>query len=333
VANEEELIAARKKHAASLVEHGAQAFPSGFVGDDTLRREVVRIANDEAARAALPGEGELAVDAEHYPLYGRVMAKRGPFLVIQTPHGTAQALVRPENLPAKDAALYESVDLADHVSVRGPLLKTRTGALTVKALSYEHLGKAMLPPPAKWHGLTDVELRYRQRYVDMFANPEVAEVFRARSLILGALRRFLDAQDFLEVETPILHSLLGGATARPFETVHNALDIPLYLRVAPELYLKRLLVGGFDRVYELGRVFRNEGVSTRHNPEFTLLEAYVAYATCETWMDLVQSMLRQVASEVSEAFPRFTTTRTVDFQAPWASVSMRAAIADRVERA
>jgi lysyl-tRNA synthetase, class II len=333
MANEEELIAARKKHAAQLSEHSVSAFPSGFVGDDTLRREVVRMANDESARTALPGEAELTADAAHYPLYGRVMAKRGPFLVIQTPYGSAQALMRPENLPAKDAALYESVDLADHVAVRGPLLKTRTGALTVKALSYEHLGKALLPPPAKWHGLTDVELRYRQRYVDMFANPEVAEVFRARSLILGALRRFLDAHAFLEVETPILHSLLGGATAKPFETRHNALDIPLYLRVAPELYLKRLLVGGFDRVYELGRVFRNEGVSTRHNPEFTLLEAYMAYATCEGWIDLVQAMLKQVEREVSEVFPRFGAERSVDFQAPWARVSMRQSILDRVERA
>lgn len=333
MASEEDLIAARKKHSEGLAGHGVQAFPSGFVGDDTLRREVVRIANDEAARNALPGEADLPGDAALYPLYGRVMAKRGPFLVIQTPHGTAQALVRPENLPAKDAALYETVDLADHIAVRGPLLKTRTGALTVKAVSYEHLGKALLPPPAKWHGLTDVELRYRQRYVDMFANPEVAEVFRARSLILGALRRFLDSQDFLEVETPILHSLLGGATAKPFETRHNALDIPLFLRVAPELYLKRLLVGGFDRVYELGRVFRNEGVSTRHNPEFSLLEAYMAYATCESWIDLVQAMLRQVEREVSEAFPRFAAARTVEFQAPWARVSMRAAVADRIERA
>jgi lysyl-tRNA synthetase class 2 len=333
VASEEELIIARRKHAAALSAAGSSAFPNGFTGDDRLRREVVAIANDATRCATLPGENELPSDAPVYPLYGRVMAKRGPFLVIQTPHGSAQTLVRPDNLAPAEAALLELVDLADHVWVEGPLVKTRTGALTVKAVRYQHLGKALLPPPAKWHGLTDVEKRYRERYVDLFANPEVAEVFRARGLILSSLRHFLDAHGFLEVETPILQPLLGGATARPFHTHHNALDIPLYLRVAPELYLKRLLVGGFDRVFELGRTFRNEGVSTRHNPEFSMLEAYMAYASWENWIDLLQQMLRAVDAELRETFPRFTTARGVDFQAPWARVTMREAIAERLERA
>ncbi|HET8932980.1 MAG TPA: lysine--tRNA ligase [Polyangiales bacterium] len=332
MASEEELIAARRKHAAELANVGEVPFPNGFVGDDKLRREVVAIANDETRRALLPGEGELPTDAASYPLYGRVMAKRGPFLVIQTPYGSAQTLIRPENLSERDAKLYEQVDLADHIWVEGPLLKTRTGALTVKALRYQHLGKALLPPPAKWHGLTDVEKRYRERYVDLFANPEVAELFRARGLILSALRQFLVQNDFLEVETPILQPLLGGATARPFSTHHNALDIPLFLRVAPELYLKRLLVGGLDRVFELGRMFRNEGVSTRHNPEFTMLEAFMAYATWESWMDLVQGLVRSVDSQVRAAFPELTAKQTVDFQAPWARRSMREAIVDRIER-
>jgi lysyl-tRNA synthetase class 2 len=333
VASEEELIAARRKHAAALNEAGGSAYPNGFIGDDKLRREVVAIANDEVRRAALPGEAELPADAASYPLYGRVIAKRGPFLVIQTPHGTAQTLVRPENLPAADIAQYEAVDLADHVFVEGPLLKTRTNQLTVKAVRYQHLGKALLPPPAKWHGLTDVEKRYRERYVDLFANPEVAEVFRARGLILASLRHFLVAHDFLEVETPILQPLLGGATARPFHTHHNALDIPLYLRVAPELYLKRLLVGGIDRVFELGRTFRNEGVSTRHNPEFSMLEAYLAYGSWESWIDLIAQLIRSVDAELREAFPRLVALQTADFQAPWARVTMRESIADRIERA
>jgi len=337
VASEDELIAARRKHGSELVGDGSAggsaAYPNGFVGDDRLRREVVAIANDPARCAALPGEGELPTTPASYPLYGRVVAKRGPFLVIQTPHGQAQTLVRPENLSPSDAAQYAVVDLADHVFVEGPLLKTRTGALTVKALRYQHLAKALLPPPAKWHGLTDVEKRYRERYVDLFANPEVADVFRARGHILAGIRHFLTAHDFLEVETPLLHSLLGGATARPFRTHHNALDIPLYLRVAPELYLKRLLVGGIDRVFELGRMFRNEGVSARHNPEFTMLEGYLAYATYETWVELFQQMVRSVDKQLLEDWPQFAAARTTDFQAPWARVTMREAIADRIERA
>ena len=333
MASEEELIAARRKHGSELAQAGTQPYPSGYEGDDKLRREVVAIANDEARRAQLPGEADLPADAQSYPLYGRVMAKRGPFLVIQTPYGSAQALVRPEHLSKEDAAQYEAIDLADHVLVEGPLLKTRTNALTVKALKYQHLGKALLPPPAKWHGLTDVEKRYRERYVDLFANPEIAEVFRARSLITTALRLFLTSHDFLEVETPILHPLAGGATARPFETHHNALDIPLFLRVAPELYLKRLLVGGLDRVFELGRIFRNEGVSTRHNPEFTMLEAYWAYATWESWIELVPPLVRSVDAQLREAFPRFAAERTTEFQKPWARVSLREAICDRIERA
>jgi len=333
VASEEELIAARRKHAASLSAAGTSAYPNDFKVDDKLRREVVAIARDPERRASLPGEAELPADAAEFPLYGRVMAKRGPFLVIQTPYGSAQALVRPDNLPAEDAAQYAAVDLADHVWVAGPLVKTRTGELTVKAKHYRHLGKALLPPPAKWHGLTDVEKRYRERYVDLFANPEVAEVFRARGVILGTLRQLLSAQDFLEVETPILQPLLGGATARPFQTHHNALDIPLYMRVAPELYLKRLLVGGIDRVYELGRMFRNEGVSTRHNPEFTMLEAYMAYATWEDWMELLEQFLRAVDLEVRAKFPRLAEQQGVDFQAPWVRRTMREAIAERIERA
>jgi lysyl-tRNA synthetase class 2 len=333
VASEEELIAARRKHAGELGVVQTQAFPSVALNDDARRREVVAIANDPARCALLPGEGELPANAASYPLYGRVIAKRGPFLVIQTPYGSAQTLVRPENLSEAEAAQYAAIDLADHVLVEGPLLRTRTGAMTVKAQRYQHLGKALLPPPAKWHGLTDVEKRYRERYVDLFANPEVAEVFRARSLITSALRQFLIGHAFLEVETPILHPLAGGATARPFETHHNALDIPLFLRVAPELYLKRLLVGGLDRVFELGRIFRNEGVSTRHNPEFTMLEAYMAYANWESWIELIQALVRHVDTQLSAALPRFDAGRTTDFQAAWARVTLRQALADRIERA
>jgi lysyl-tRNA synthetase, class II len=332
MASEEELIAARRRHIETLRQAGGEPYPSDFKPDDAGRREVIAIANDEARRAQLPGEGELAPDAEHYPLFGRVIAKRGPFLVIQTPYGSAQALVRPADLPAEDAAQAAVVDLADHVAVSGPLLRTRTGALTVKAARYRHVAKALLPPPDKWHGLSDVEKRYRERYVDMFANPDVAEVFRARSAIVSALRAYLDARGYLEVETPILHPLLGGATARPFRTHHNALDIPLYLRVAPELYLKRLLVGGLDRVYELGRTFRNEGVSTRHNPEFTLLELYTAYGSYLDLLDLTEQMLREVDSRLRARFEHLVGQRSFDLSAPFARATMRECIVAAVER-
>ncbi|MDD9966616.1 MAG: lysine--tRNA ligase [Myxococcales bacterium] len=333
MATEEELITARRRHAEALQEADAQPFPKGFVGDDEGRREVVAIAKDEQRCARLPSEQELSDTATHHPLYGRVIAKRGPFLVIRTPHGDAQALVRPDNLSKPEAAQLKTVDLSDHVAVTGPLVRTRTGALTVKALTYQHLGKALLPPPAKWHGLQDVEKRYRERYVDLFANPEVAEVFRARSLVVSQLRQFMEARDFLEVETPILHPLRGGATAKPFSTHHNALDIPLFLRVAPELYLKRLVVGGLDRVFEIGRTFRNEGVSSRHNPEFSLLEAYMAYATDETLMDLLEDMLREVDHALRQRFPGFAAERAVDFRSRWERKRMREILADRVERA
>jgi lysyl-tRNA synthetase class 2 len=332
VASEDELIAARRRHVERLAEAGVLPYPNDFKPDEERRREAVEIANDPARCAQLPAEGETDGPAKHFPLYGRVMAKRGPFVVIQTPYGSAQALVRPDDLEPSEAAQYKALDLADHVAVSGPLLRTRTGAATVKAVRYRHLAKALLPPPDKWHGLQDVEKRYRERYVDLFANPVVAEVFRARSLIVSSLRSFLSERDFLEVETPILHPLLGGATARPFQTHHNALDMPLFLRVAPELYLKRLLVGGLDRVYEIGRTFRNEGVSTRHNPEFTLLELYMAYGDCADLLDLSEQMVRHVDAALDARFPRLREGRSFDLSAPFARVTMREAIAAAAQR-
>ncbi len=333
MASEDELRAARQAHAAGLEAAGTRPFPNDFRVDpatEARRRAVVALAEGPPeGREVLPAEDAVPADAEHFPLYGRVVARRGPFVVFQTPYGKAQALVRPEALPENDARVFEALDLADHAFVSGPLLRTRTGALALRATCFRHLGKAMLPPPAKWHGLTDIEKRYRERYVDLFANPEVAAVFRARSLIVREIRAFLDERAFLEVETPLLHPLRGGATARPFHTHHNALDLPLYLRIAPELYLKRLLVGGFDRVYELGRCFRNEGVSARHNPEFTMLEAYLAYATVDDWLDLLEAMLQHVDARVREAFPQFAGERAFSFDEPWKRVRMRDALVER----
>ncbi|MFW6066871.1 MAG: lysine--tRNA ligase [Myxococcota bacterium] len=333
MATEEELIEARRAKARALEELGSQAWPNDFRVDaevERLRRDFVRLAQDEAARAELPEED--AARGDDVVLYGRVVAKRGPFLVIRTPYGDAQALVRPENLPEAEASQLAQVDLSDHVAVRGAPMKTRTGAAAVRATRYRHVSKALLPPPAKWHGLKDVEKRYRERYVDLFANPEVTRIFRARSLIVQRLRRFLDEHGFLEVETPLLHAVRGGATARPFITHHNALDLDLFLRIAPELYLKRLLVGGLDRVYEIGRAFRNEGISTRHNPEFTILEFYMAYATHEDLMDLTERMVRSVDAALAEGFPHMTAERPFELHDDWPRIPMRRAIVDRVER-
>ncbi len=336
MATEDELRQTRLNKAERLRELGVRPYPNTWRTTPDLedkRRRVVLLAADEEARAKLPLEDELSDDAEQLPLYGRVIAKRGPFLVIRTPHGDAQALVRPDRLSDRDAAVLKLLDLADHVLVEGPAIRTKTGALAISARRYEHLGKALLPPPAKWHGLKDVEKRYRERYVDLFANPAVATVFRARTQMIQSLRHFLDEHGFLEVETPLLHTLRGGAAAKPFDTHHNALHLDLVLRIAPELYLKRLLVGGFDRVYEIGRTFRNEGISTKHNPEFTILEFYMAYASYEDLMDLVVDMIRSVDADLRGHFPELTGERSFDLQAEWKRVPMRSAIAERLERA
>jgi lysyl-tRNA synthetase class 2 len=363
MATEDELIASRRAHAKELASLGIQAYPNDFrVSQPAGAQEVLGDRESSRARlfaridaakssagelSALPDESQLSGDEEAYWLFGRVVAKRGPFLKIRTPHGDAQALVRNKpqggfpSLPERDAAQLALLDLADHVAVRGPLIRTKTGDVAVRADHYQHVSKALLPPPEKWHGLTDVEKRYRERYVDLFASPDVAHVFRARSVIVKELRRFLDERHFLEVETPLLHPLRGGATAKPFETHHNVLDMKLYLRIAPELYLKRLLVGGFDRVYEIGRAFRNEGVSTRHNPEFTILELYMAYATFEDLMDLTEAMFRHVDTALRARFYKqgrgkdawspngWWDDRTYTLEEPFARVDMRDAIVGR----
>jgi len=215
--------------------------------------------------------------------------------------------------------LYKLLDLGDHIGVKGYLFRTRTGELSVHVEELTFLAKDLLPLPEKWHGLTDVELRYRQRYLDLTMNPEVREVFLKRSLLVQSLRRFMDLHEFVEVETPMMQSIAGGAVARPFVTHHNALDIDLFLRIAPELYLKRLLVGGFDRVYEINRNFRNEGISMRHNPEFTMLEFYQAYSDYRGVMDLTQQLIERVAIDVTGG----TRTKWGELEIDWAGANWR----------
>lgn len=278
-----------------------------------------------------PKSTEELGESVHVRIAGRIltirrMGKAG-FLHLLQNGGKLQIYVKKDAVPEESYKLYELLDAGDIIGVDGYLFRTRTGELTVHAERLYFLAKIMLPMPEKWHGLEDVEIRYRQRYLDLIANPEVRNAFVTRSRIVSSLRRQLDARGFLEVETPMMQPLHGGAVARPFTTHHNALDIDLYLRIAPELYLKRLVVGGLERVYEINRNFRNEGISTRHNPEFTMLEFYQAYADYQDLMNLSTELLRQTAIDATGSAQVTYQGQTVDFRQV-RRLSMREAIVE-----
>jgi len=267
---------------------------------------------------------------ERFAVAGRIMAIRsfgkGAFVALQDRKGRIQGFIRKDRVGDEAFALFKTLDVGDIVHMTGRVIKTRTGELTIEADGLRLLTKCLRPLPEKWHGLTDVEIRYRRRYLDLIVNPKVREVFETRSRIIRFIRTFLHDRDFLEVETPMMQPMAGGAMAKPFKTHHNALGQDLYLRIAPELYLKRLVVGGLERVFELNRNFRNEGVSTLHNPEFTMMEFYMAYATYEDLMTLTEEML---TSLVRELFGTLTITyqgTELDFTPPWRRVSVREAL-------
>jgi lysyl-tRNA synthetase, class II len=348
---EEALVAARRAKAARIRERGDNPFANDIdTRDRTLVSEIRRVF----AEALLEPPAELRYDAERvgslagstsYHVAGRLMARRGfgkaTFLVLRDASGEIQLFAKKDVLGERFAAL-EDLDLGDVIEARGTAMATRQGELSLQLSEVRLLTKAMRPLPEKWHGLTDVDLRYRRRYVDLVANPEVASVLVARAAAIQGLRRFLDDRGFLEVETPTLHSLIGGAAARPFMTHHNTLDLELYLRIAPELYLKRLLVGGFERVYEIGRCYRNEGLSTRHNPEFTMLEFYQAYARYETLIELAEELLRDVDAFVGQRLSeralgaevaRWRDARTFTFDEPFARVPLSEAIERSLDKA
>ena len=256
------------------------------------------------------------------------------FLVLSDGRSRIQVYIKKDSLSERDFEVFRLLDFGDVIGVEGHLFRTRTNELTIWASRLEFLAKCHLPLPEKWHGLTDVEIRYRQRYLDLIVNPEAREVFQVRSKVLAALREFLDARGYLEVETPMMQPIAGGAMARPFSTHHNALDIDLFLRIAPELYLKRLVVGGLERVYEINRNFRNEGISTRHNPEFTMLEFYQAYSDYQDLMTMTEEMIAFVAKSAMGKDDVQYDGETISLRAPFARVSLRqAARRGRVEEA
>jgi lysyl-tRNA synthetase class 2 len=285
----------RQSKLAEIVKLGQPAYPNHFPASHTIPE--VRVQWGEKPAEALEANRVTVSVA------GRIMAIRAQgkagFATLQQGGERLQIYVRLDAVGEQGFALYKLLDLGDHIGVSGYLFRTRTNELTIHVETLTFLAKAMLALPEKFHGLADVELRYRQRYVDLFSNLDAREVFVKRAKTLKALRKFFDERGFLEVETPMMQQVAGGAAARPFETHHNALDMKLYLRIAPELYLKRLVVGGFDRVYEINRNFRNEGISTQHNPEFTMLEFYQAYANYHDLMDLTEELIAFVAQEVN----------------------------------
>jgi lysyl-tRNA synthetase class 2 len=264
---------------------------------------------------------------QNVSLAGRISSMRtmgkAAFVDLRDASGVIQVLMRQNNLN-DGFDLIKDLDLGDHLGVRGNLMRTRTGQVTIDALELTVTAKGMRPLPEKWHGLRDVETRYRQRYLDLIANQdEIMPVFVLRSKVISGIRRFLDDRGFLEVDTPILVPVAGGAHAQPFITHHNALDQQLYLRIATELYLKRLIIGGFDKVYEIGRVFRNEGIDQDHNPEFTLLESYEAYADYNDVMDMVEQMVSSICMAVNGTTKVTIGDAVIDFEPPWARVSLR----------
>ncbi len=320
---EHEQVVVRRKKLAELVRLGCDPYPNDFRPRDTAGEVLRRFGT--ATTATLEAEPALVAIA------GRLIAIRdfGKAAFVHVQDGTERLQVYVQRVEVGDDvfACFRQLDLGDIVGVEGRLFRTKTNELTVNARTVRYLAKALQPLPEKWHGLQDVERRYRQRYLDLIANPETRRVFRTRAALLQQLRAFFTARGFLEVETPMMQAIAGGALARPFVTHHNTLDLDLYLRIAPELYLKRLVVGGIDRVFELNRNFRNEGMSTEHNPEFTMLEFYQAYATYADLMDLTETLFAELARELAGGLVLPWGEHTIDLTPPWTRLTVKEAVA------
>jgi lysyl-tRNA synthetase, class II len=317
--SDSDLLRQRRANFDELVRLGVDPYPHRFERSDT-------IADLVAAHGAKTRE-DLEAAAIQARTAGRILAIRSfgkaNFLVLSDGDAKIQAYVRQDSLPEKDFAAFKLLDFGDYVGVEGKVFRTKTNELTIHAASLQFLVKCFEPLPEKWHGLQDVEIRYRQRYLDLIVNPESRRVFQIRSKVLASIRGFLNGRGYLEVETPMMQPIAGGALARPFVTHHNALDMQLFLRIAPELYLKRLVVGGLERVYEINRNFRNEGISTQHNPEFTMLEFYQAYSDYQELMVMTEEMFSTCAREAIGTDQITFGEQPISLAPPYRRVSLR----------
>jgi lysyl-tRNA synthetase, class II len=328
MSSEEEQIAQRRSNLEALAKLGVEIYPRAFDRRDAITDLVA--AHGDRTHDELEAERPQALTG------GRVLAIRSfgkaNFLAISDGHAKIQAYVRQDSLPPLDFEIFKLLDFGDWVGVEGRVFRTKTNELTIWASRLHFLSKCLLPLPEKWHGLTDVEIRYRQRYLDLVVNPDSRKVFETRARVVAAIREFMTVRGYIEVETPMMQPIAGGAIARPFATHHNALDMELFLRIAPELYLKRLTVGGFERVFEINRNFRNEGISTQHNPEFTMMEFYQAYADYQVLMAMTEELVSAVARQAVGTDQITFSDHQISLAAPFARVSLREAARDAASK-
>ncbi|MFP4391501.1 MAG: lysine--tRNA ligase [Desulfohalobiaceae bacterium] len=312
----------RREKARQLEDLGCELFPNDFRPNTNIQ-DIIQAYQES-------GDQELQELKQEFRIAGRIMSHRSfgkvTFLHLQDQSSKLQVFVQKNSLGQEAYSLFKKLDIGDILGVRGTLFRTKTSELTLHAMEVRLLSKSLRPLPEKYHGLKDVEARYRQRYVDLLVNPRVKEIFRLRTRLLTLTREFLDQHDFMEVETPMMQPIPGGATAKPFVTYHNALDMRLFLRIAPELYLKRLLVGGLEKVYEINRNFRNEGISTQHNPEFTMLEFYWAYADFYQLMDLSQELFAYLARHLLGTTQLSYQGQNIDLTPPWKRMTFHQAL-------
>lgn len=317
----------RRNKLEQLIRRGVRPYPNDFRPTHSSL-DVVRCWGHLSPE-------ELQKDRPQCRIAGRIVGLRSfgkaAFAHLQDWAGRLQVYLKADVLGEERFGLFRNLDLGDWIGVSGVLFRTKTGELTLEAHGLKPLAKCLRPLPEKWHGLTDIEVRYRQRYLDLLVNPEAREILKKRVLIIRTIRKFFDERDFLEVETPMMHPIAGGALARPFVTHHNTLNMDLYLRIAPELYLKRLMVGGVERVYELNRSFRNEGISPEHNPEFTMLEFYQAYATYEDLMSLTEELFQTLSATVLGSLKFPYGSWEIDLTPPWTRVNMKDAICEALK--